>query len=320
MYIISVAAELAGVHPQTLSHLRAQRPAHAGPDRRQLTVATRSATSRRLLGMIQRAHPSPGINPGQHSLNRGRWRTSSTGCAGEWSSLDRELEAYGSHARRAELDRLHGAPPASGHRDRTRASAPYRRHSRSPRSAWRSEMFRARATTDGRAVPYRKAEDRGKLNGRETPTSPSATARRPPSHAVGTTSRSKPAHILRGAPRPDPEAVVYPPVLQRGSDVAFAEAPRPGRGGSWRTSCAKIWGLGAGNPQLFRGGVPAHPRARLRRGTGTLTDEYLSTEHLFLALLMAREASVDLLRGAGITHDAVLRPLPRRAWEPSRHY
>ena len=48
VYVISVAAELAGMHPQTLAHLRAARARAPGPHRRAATAATATPTSRRL--------------------------------------------------------------------------------------------------------------------------------------------------------------------------------------------------------------------------------------------------------------------------------
>jgi ATP-dependent Clp protease ATP-binding subunit ClpB len=111
----------------------------------------------------------------------------------------------------------------------------------------------------------------------------------------------EPVHVL-AALLADPEGVVYPLLhrlgvsprtLQDRAEEAIEQIPKVYAQG------AEVY-LGDGTRQLLEAAF---------KQAEALTDEYVSTEHLFLALLDGSGPATDVLRGAGIERDAVLSAL-----------
>jgi ATP-dependent Clp protease ATP-binding subunit ClpB len=111
----------------------------------------------------------------------------------------------------------------------------------------------------------------------------------------------EPAHILT-ALLGDPEGVVYP-LLQR-----IGQSPRGlrDRAEELLDRLPKVYGPDQ-EPQLSTGSRHILERAFVE--AETLTDEYVSTEHLFLALLEGATDVARMLRDAGIERGAVLAAL-----------
>ena len=111
----------------------------------------------------------------------------------------------------------------------------------------------------------------------------------------------EPAHILV-ALLGDPEGVVYP-LLQR-----IGQSPRGlrDRAEELMDRLPKVYGPEQ-EPQLSAGCRHILERAFVE--AETLTDEYVSTEHLFLALLDGATDVAHMLRDAGIDRDTVLAAL-----------
>ncbi|MGH2573397.1 MAG: ATP-dependent chaperone ClpB [Actinomycetota bacterium] len=111
----------------------------------------------------------------------------------------------------------------------------------------------------------------------------------------------EPAHILF-ALLSDPEGVVYP-LIQR-----LGQSPRVLRD---RTEelldrIPKVYGP---EQELFLSAATRHVLERAFGEAEGLTDEYVSTEHLFLALLESATDVARLLKEAGVTRDQVLAAL-----------
>jgi ATP-dependent Clp protease ATP-binding subunit ClpB len=112
----------------------------------------------------------------------------------------------------------------------------------------------------------------------------------------------EPEHLLF-ALLSDPEGIVYPSLSQLGVqprqlrdrvDAALDAAP-------------KVFTQGAPQPSLGRALGSVLDRAE--REAEALTDEYVSTEHLLLALLEGDDAAARTLKEVGVTRDAVLAAL-----------
>jgi ATP-dependent Clp protease ATP-binding subunit ClpB len=112
----------------------------------------------------------------------------------------------------------------------------------------------------------------------------------------------EPEHLLF-ALLSDPEGVVYPLLHRLGA------APKPLRD---RVDAAldrvpKVYAPGGQEVRISPATATVLDTAF--REAGSLTDEYVSTEHLLLALLEGHTAAGDILREAGLQRDAVLAAL-----------
>jgi len=112
----------------------------------------------------------------------------------------------------------------------------------------------------------------------------------------------EPAHVL-SALLSDPEGVVYP-VLQR-----LGQSPRQLR--------VRVEGLlekipkvyGPSGQELYMSAATRHILERALTEASALTDEYVSTEHLFLALMEGASDVARMLADAGLTRNEVLAAL-----------
>jgi ATP-dependent Clp protease ATP-binding subunit ClpB len=111
----------------------------------------------------------------------------------------------------------------------------------------------------------------------------------------------EPAHLLF-ALLSDPEGVVYP-LLQK-----LGHSPRAlrDRVEELLDRIPKVYGP---EQELMLSSATRHILERAFEEAAALTDEYVSTEHLFLALLEERSDVARLLGEAGVTRDAVLGTL-----------
>jgi ATP-dependent Clp protease ATP-binding subunit ClpB len=112
----------------------------------------------------------------------------------------------------------------------------------------------------------------------------------------------EPEHILF-ALFADPESVIYPLLHQLGVE------PRPlrDRVDEALDRVPKVYAQGASQVGLSPAAVSMLERAF--REAETLTDEYVSTEHLLLAMLDQPGAAGRLLHGAGVTREGMLAAL-----------
>src|SRR5205823_12557295 len=111
----------------------------------------------------------------------------------------------------------------------------------------------------------------------------------------------EPEHLLYALP-PDPAGVVFPVVQKLGITPGTLRA----RVAALIDRLPKVYSTEEtrfGSPALVRVFERAHEEAR------TLTDEYVSTEHLLLALTDVAGPVATLLKENGITRDAVLPAL-----------
>jgi ATP-dependent Clp protease ATP-binding subunit ClpB len=111
----------------------------------------------------------------------------------------------------------------------------------------------------------------------------------------------EPAHLLF-ALLSDPQGVVYP-LLQK-----LGQSPRAlrDRAEELLDRIPKVYGP---EQELFLSAATRHVMERAFSEAEALTDEYVSTEHLFLALMEAAPEVAKLLAEAGIKRDAVLAAL-----------
>jgi ATP-dependent Clp protease ATP-binding subunit ClpB len=114
----------------------------------------------------------------------------------------------------------------------------------------------------------------------------------------------EPEHLLF-ALLSDPEGIVYPLLSQLGVQ------PRQlrDRVGAVLDAVPKVFTQGAPQPSLGRALGSALDQAE--KEAEALTDEYVSTEHLLLALLEIEGAASRTLKEAGVQRDAVLAALAR---------
>jgi ATP-dependent Clp protease ATP-binding subunit ClpB len=112
----------------------------------------------------------------------------------------------------------------------------------------------------------------------------------------------EPEHLLF-ALLSDPEGIVYPLLSQLGVQ------PRQlrDRVDAALDAIPKVFTQGAQQPSLGRAAAMVLDQAA--NEAGSLTDDYISTEHLLLALLEGDGATARTLREAGVTRDAVLKEL-----------
>src|SRR5881397_170561 len=111
-----------------------------------------------------------------------------------------------------------------------------------------------------------------------------------------------PEHLLF-AVLSDPDGVVYP-VLQH---VGVAPKPLRDRVDEALDRIPKVFTQGAAQPAL--GASLARVLDRAREEAEALTDEYISTEHLLLALAQGDGVAAAALRDAGVTRDDLLAAL-----------
>src|SRR3989441_8511324 len=112
----------------------------------------------------------------------------------------------------------------------------------------------------------------------------------------------EPAHVLY-ALLSDPEGVVYPLVQKLG------QSPRALRDRVEEVldRIPKVYGTSG--QELYLSAATRHVLDRAFDEAAKLTDDYVSTEHLFLALLEDGTDVVRLLREAGMTRDQILAAL-----------
>jgi ATP-dependent Clp protease ATP-binding subunit ClpB len=111
----------------------------------------------------------------------------------------------------------------------------------------------------------------------------------------------EPEHLLV-ALLSDPEGVVYP-LLHR-----LGVSPRSVRDRA-EAVLGRLPKVYAGQGDVYVGQATARLLERALREAQALTDEYVSTEHVLLAMLDGAGAVSDVLREAGLTRDAVLAAL-----------
>ncbi len=113
--------------------------------------------------------------------------------------------------------------------------------------------------------------------------------------------RIEPEHLLV-ALLADPDGVVYPVVRRAGADPGMLKA----RASEALDRIPKVYGPEqetVASPQLGR------LLERARKEAGALGDQYVSTEHLLLALTEGSTAAARLLTDAGVTREAILAAL-----------
>ncbi len=115
-------------------------------------------------------------------------------------------------------------------------------------------------------------------------------------------SQVTPEHLL-AALVAQPESVVLP-VLER---IGVSSATLRTRVDDALSALPKVYGETAQQAQLSPEGYRILEAADAQRAA--LTDDYLSTEHLLLAMSEVAGGVGDLLRGMGVSHDAVLAAL-----------
>jgi ATP-dependent Clp protease ATP-binding subunit ClpB len=111
----------------------------------------------------------------------------------------------------------------------------------------------------------------------------------------------EPEHVLV-ALLADPEGVVFPLLHHVGANPAQLRA----RVDEALESMPKIYAQGV---EVRISPATATLLERAGSEAEALTDEYISTEHLLLAMLAARTKAADVLLDAGLTHDAALAAL-----------
>src|SRR5215218_2821444 len=113
--------------------------------------------------------------------------------------------------------------------------------------------------------------------------------------------RIEPEHLLV-ALLADPDGVVFPVVRRAGADPGMLKA----RAAEALDRIPKVYGPEqetVASPQLGR------LIERARKEAAALGDQYVSTEHLLLALTEGSTAAAQLLIGAGVTREAILAAL-----------
>jgi ATP-dependent Clp protease ATP-binding subunit ClpB len=111
----------------------------------------------------------------------------------------------------------------------------------------------------------------------------------------------EPPHIL-AALLADPEGVVYP-LLHR---LGVSPRTLQDRAQELIAQIPKVYAQGA---EVYLGNATRDLLESAFKEAEMLTDEYVSTEHLFLAMLDGSGPVADLLENAGIERDAVLSAL-----------
>src|SRR5262249_27087701 len=115
-------------------------------------------------------------------------------------------------------------------------------------------------------------------------------------------SQVTPEHLLAALLR-QPESVVLP-VLER---IRVASKTLPDRLDRALTRVPKLYGDTAQQAQLSPAAYQVLEAADAERST--LGDDYLSTEHVLLAMSEIAGGVGDLLRGLGVSHEALLAAL-----------
>ena len=122
----------------------------------------------------------------------------------------------------------------------------------------------------------------------------------------------------------EPEHVLYALL----TDPEGVDLPAPASARVWSpSSSATRWTRpSTAKPKVYAEGVQvglSPATARLLEAAGReaeqLTDEYISTEHILLAMLQSDGPAAALLADAGLTRDGVLAALAEVRGPPSRH-
>src|SRR5262245_19485178 len=113
--------------------------------------------------------------------------------------------------------------------------------------------------------------------------------------------RVEPEHLLV-ALLSDPEGIVYPVVRRAGADPGALRA----RAQEAIDRMPKVYGP---DQQTVLSAQTSRLIERARKEASALSDEYVSTEHLLLALSEGSSQAAKLLTGAGVTREAGLAGL-----------
>ncbi|HZD37808.1 MAG TPA: Clp protease N-terminal domain-containing protein, partial [Actinomycetes bacterium] len=113
--------------------------------------------------------------------------------------------------------------------------------------------------------------------------------------------RVEPAHLLT-ALLSDPEGIVFPLVRRAGADPGALKA----RAGEALERIPKVYGP---EQEVVLSPQTARLIERARREASALGDQYVSTEHLLLALSEGSDPAATLLTEAGVTREAILQAL-----------
>src|SRR6266536_3034457 len=117
----------------------------------------------------------------------------------------------------------------------------------------------------------------------------------------GDHQRVEPEHLL-AALMSDPEGIVFPLVRRAGADPGALKA----RAGEALTRIPKVFGP---EQEVVLSPQTARLIERARREASALGDQYVSTEHLLLALSEGSDHAATLLTEAGVTRQAILEAL-----------
>src|ERR671937_1101945 len=126
-----------------------------------------------------------------------------------------------------------------------------------------------------------------------------ATAQR--TAVAGDHQRIEPEHLLV-ALLSDPDGIVFPVVRRAGADPGALKA----RAQQAVDRIPKVYGP---EQETVLSTQTARLIERARKEAGALGDQYVSTEHLLLALAEGSNAAARLLTDAGVTREAILSAL-----------
>ena len=113
--------------------------------------------------------------------------------------------------------------------------------------------------------------------------------------------RIEPEHLLV-ALLSDPEGIVFPVVRRAGADPGQLKA----RASEALGRIPKVYGP---EQEVVLSPRTARLIERARKEAGALGDQYVSTEHLLLAMTEGSDNAAKLLTGAGVTREAILQAL-----------
>src|SRR6266536_5999217 len=113
--------------------------------------------------------------------------------------------------------------------------------------------------------------------------------------------RVEPEHVL-AALLSDPEGIVFPVVRRAGADLGALKA----RAGEALNRIPKVYGPGQ---EVVLSPQTARLIERARREASALGDQYVSTEHLLLALSEGSDRAATLLTETGLTREVILEAL-----------
>ncbi|HEX8930820.1 MAG TPA: Clp protease N-terminal domain-containing protein, partial [Actinomycetota bacterium] len=118
---------------------------------------------------------------------------------------------------------------------------------------------------------------------------------------AGDHQRVEPDHLL-AALLSDPEGIVFPLVRRAGADPGALKT----RATEALDRMPKIYGP---EQEVVLSPQTARLIERARREASALGDQYVSTEHLLLALSEGSDPAATLLTGSGLTREAILKAL-----------